>query len=157
MADKYLAVIQDGITSYIPNNANNIKFWTNQNKKVARSQYGQKEMVTIRPASEEEVAHMNQPVVSSAPVQKGPSEIEKMQALFAQQQDQIASQQLLINKLLLGATEPVINTITTPAKEEAPIPDPTPTDGEIKEKSKPGPKPKNNTDGQANQTENQQA
>lgn len=132
MADKYLKVIQDGVTSYIPDNANNRKFWTNQNKRVAKSQYGQKEMVTILPASEEEVAHMNQQVVNSAPVQKGPSEIEKMQSLFAQQQEQIASQQLLINKLLLGE------------------------DTEQKEKGKPGPKPKTNTDGQANQTENNQ-
>lgn len=156
MADKYLKVIQDGVTSYIPDNANNRKFWTNQNKRVAKSQYGQKEMVTILPASEEEVAHMNQQVVNSAPVQKGPSDIEKMQSLFAQQQQQIASQQLLINKLLLGDTMPV-NTAIPPAKEDAPNANPVSSEGDVKEKGKPGPKPKNNTDGQANQTENQQA
>lgn len=151
MADKYLKVIQDGVTSYIPDNANNRKFWTNQNKRVAKSQYGQKEMVTILPASEEEVAHMNQQVVNSAPVQKGPSEIEKMQTLFAQQQEQIASQQLLINKLLLGDTP-----VATQTKEETPIAEGSTEGDGIKEKGKPGPKPKTNTDGQASQTENNQ-
>ena len=136
MAEKYLKVIQDGITSYIPDNAKNRSFWAKQNAKLGKSRNAQFEMVTVVPASDEEVAFMNQPVTSSAPVTPTvtTTELEKMQALFAQQQEQIASQQLLINKLLLG--------------------DAAETDA--KEKAKPGPKPKTNNDGQANQTENNQ-
>lgn len=132
MAEKYLKVIQDGVTSFIPDNSKNRTFWAKQNAKLGKSKLAQFEMVTVIPATDEEVALMNQPAVSSTPVAPTvtTTELEKMQALFAQQQEQIAQQQLLINKLLLGDTD--------------------------KEKGKPGPKPKTNNDGQANQTEGAQ-
>jgi len=147
MAEKFLKVIQDGVTSYIPDNAKNRAFWTRQNARLGKSKLAQFEMVSVLPATDEEVAFMNQPAVSTAPVTPTvtTTELEKMQALFAQQQEQIASQQLLINKLLLGDT-PVV----PPVKEELTAP----VELEQKDKGKPGPKP--NTDGQANQTENNQ-
>lgn len=135
MADKYLKVIQDGISSFIPDNPKNRTFWAKQNARLGKSKMAQFEMVTVIPATDEEVAFMNQPTVITAPVAPTvtTTELEKMQALFAQQQEQIASQQLLINKLLLSDV-----------------------DSEQKEKSKPGPKPKSNNDGQATQTEGAQ-
>lgn len=129
MAEKYLKVIQDGVTSFIPDNSKNRTFWAKQNAKLGKSKLAQFEMVTVIPATDEEVAFMNQPVTTPTVIQPtvATSELEKMHAMFALQQEQIAQQQLLINKLLLVDTD--------------------------KEKVKPGPKPKTNNDGEANQTE----
>jgi hypothetical protein len=149
MADKYLKVIQDGVASYIPDNGKNRTFWAKQNARLGKSKMAQFEMVTIAPATDEEVAFMNQPAITTAPAAPTvtTTELEKMQALFAQQQEQIASQQLLINKLLLGDAP-----AGSPVKEEPTVTAPATSELE-KEKGKPGPKPKTNNDGEANQTQ----
>lgn len=131
MAEKYLKVIRDGETSYIPDNAGNRSFWTKQNARLGRGRSAAHELVTIVPATDEEVAFMTQPVADSLTANAAHTaaqisladELKSLRAISD-------SQQALINKLLIGNVE----------------------DTEMTEKKKPGPKPKTNTDGKDDET-----
>ncbi|MCW3466500.1 hypothetical protein [Chitinophaga nivalis] len=58
MPEKYLKVIQNGNTTFIPDNQRNRSFWTKQNTLVSRSKSALSEIVTVLPASDDEVSHM---------------------------------------------------------------------------------------------------
>ncbi len=127
MFEKLLKLIQDGKSSLVPDNVHNRKFWSKQNAKIAGSQNAHKEMVTIVPATEQEMAEY---YAAQKPTTTIPAAGNKMEAL----EKQLAQQQELINKLLL-----------------AQMPAPSDPDSEpepIKERGKPGPKPKTENNGE---------
>ena len=141
MAEKYIKVMQDGKTSYIPDNRENRNFWTKQNTRLGRSRNSAHELATILPATTEEVAFMTNPVAASSYQPVAPSnDLASLKDMFEKQQQQIMDQQALINKLLLGGT---------PSEQKY-------GESEQKEKGKPGPKPKTNNDGKDNETEGSQ-
>lgn len=115
MAEKFIKIIQDGRSSLIPDTPFNKAFWAKQNAKISGSQNASKEMVTIMPATEEEVAAMH---VVVNPTDKKASQLPD----YASLKKQIDDQQALINQLLLGKS-------ASESDEDAP-------------KGKPRPKPK---------------
>lgn len=92
MAEKYLQVIQNGISSYVPDNRFNRSFWAKQNAKVSRNRNAQQEVVTIREASPEEVEFMQSSGFLSnvAPTNRS-NEIDELKATVALQTAQIAA------------------------------------------------------------------
>lgn len=142
MFEKLLKLIQGGNESLVPDNVHNRKFWSKQNAKIAGSQNAQNEMVTIMPATEQEMASY---YAAQKPTTTIPVAGNKMEAL----EKQLAQQQELINKLLLAQ----IPAPADAAKDTEPAGESEPT----KERAKPGPKPKINTDGESDKTENAKA
>ncbi len=138
MAEKFLKVIQDGVASYVPDNKSTRDFWAKQNARLGKNRSSAHELVTILPATDEEVAFMTKPVADSAAAatQNQNSAVEKLESLRAV----LDSQQALINQLLLkNETKPV----NPPVQVE---------EAEDKAKGKPGPKPKTNNDGKDEKT-----
>ena len=122
MAEKMLKIVQDGRESFIPDNPRNRSFWTKHNSRVAGSYNAQKELVTILPATQQELAELERQslaAISQKPVVTASnSELDTLKQQVAQMQEMIAK-----------LTQPV---------EEQP-----------KEKAKPGPKPKTDKDGES--------
>lgn len=89
MAEKYLKVIQNGVSSFIPDNRRNRDFWAKQNVRVSRSRSANQETVTLFEASPDEVMFMQQSGSkhNSAPQS---AELEDLKKLVAAQQEQIA-------------------------------------------------------------------
>lgn len=132
MAEKYLRLMQDGITSYVPDNKQTRDFWARQNARLSKGRNSAQEMVTIERATDEEVQFMTKPVAESAAyLQKLANPETATAEQLAKMQAMIESQQALINKYLLGNIDAVS----------------TPVEGADKAKGKPGPKPKTESDG----------
>lgn len=146
MAENYLKLIQDGVTSYVPDNKQNRDFWARQNARLGKGRSAANELVTILKATPDEVEFMTKPVAESAAFLQKQSNPESATAeQLAKMQAMIESQQALINKFLLGSI---------PSDIGVPVPGPTPgvTDASDllnadKPKGKPGPKLKTETDG----------
>lgn len=93
--EKYLKIIIDGETSYVPDNRANRQFWAKQNARIGNGRNSSQYLATILPATDEEVAHMtvvDAPSSVSQPANNS-SEIESLRNLVLQQQE-------LVNKLL---------------------------------------------------------
>lgn len=117
---KWDKLIQDGRTSFVPRSVKTRAFWTKYNSRIAGSQNAQREMVTILPATDEEIATLNVQIEAPAikPVSGGfvvpNTELEALKQRMAEQDE-------IIKQLL-----------------------------EDRQRSKPGPKPKDKTDGESN-------
>jgi hypothetical protein len=126
MAQKFLKVIQDGLTSYVPDTKFAREFWAKQNARLGKNRNAQHEIATIMPASEEEVEFMTKPVAESS-VSDSIKSILPSDDRLAKLQSQLESQQALINTLM------------------GKLIDAQPQATEVK--GKPGPKPKTDNDG----------
>lgn len=139
MAEKYLKIIQNGTSSYVPNNQANKNFWAKQNSLVSRSQAAHKETVTILEATDDEVAFMqhsnvgaSKPSVHQSPTADNSAIFEMMNRLQKQNEEQARR----IDDLMAKRNAPIMPDATVTAGGEG---SDSSTD---KEKSKPGPKPK---------------
>lgn len=93
--EKYLKIIIDGETNFIPDNKSNRQFWAKQNTRIGNGRNSGQYLATILPATDEEVAHMTLPDIPNVVSQptNTSSEIESLRNLVLQQQE-------LVNKLL---------------------------------------------------------
>lgn len=136
MAEKYLKIIQNGNTTFIPDNQRNRSFWAKQNSLVSRSRSAHTETVTIIPATDEEVAFMQHSDVGTA-TKKPASTLNDNSAIFE-----------MMNRLQKQNEEQAEKLALLEAKQNTSIVEPATTTGgngeggEEKEKGKPGPKPK---------------
>lgn len=153
MAEKYLRIMQDGVTSYVPDNRQTRSFWANYNKRVAGGRNATNEIVTWQPATDEEVAFMTKPASeTSANIQRQANVAAATEEQLAKLQQQLLSQQELINKLLLEKMSPTQDDKPTSSAETesntAPGLQASALNSEPeKVKGKPGPKPKTENDG----------
>lgn len=104
--EKYLKVIIDGETNYIPDNKGNRQFWAKQNSRIGNGRNSSQYIATITTATDEEVAHMTLPEVQSQVLQatNTNSEIESLRNLVLQQQELV--NKLLAEKLSSGIKDP---------------------------------------------------
>jgi hypothetical protein len=102
MAELFDKLIQNGIESFVPHSAKTRAFWTKHNSRIAGSQNAQKEMVTIMPATEEEMASLRAQteVPAAKPIAGGfavpNAELEALKKRMAEQDEVI--KQLLEDK-----------------------------------------------------------
>lgn len=141
MAEKYLKLIQNGNTTFIPDNQRNRSFWAKQNSLVARSRSAHVETVTIIPATDEEVSFMQHSDVGSV-IKQTASILPDNTAIFE-----------MMNRLQRQNEEQALKISQLEAKQNAPIaPDNQMRtftevivdtgEGIEQARNKPGPKPK---------------
>ena len=151
--EKYLKVIIDGETHYIPDNRNNRQFWAKQNSRIGNGRNSNQYIATIFSATDEEVAHMTLPAVQAVVPQQAStiSEIENLKSTASEVEslkNLVLQQQELLNKLMADKLNHV-NGSPDPLSELPPADKPITEDGAKQQSSI----TKEPNDGKSNKTQ----